>query len=70
MSKHTKLQIMLGEALDRHPESSDVTAVIDVMADWFELVGETIGIQPSAIPALLRWQYLQEELTGENNESL
>jgi hypothetical protein len=62
MSKHTKLQIMLGEALDRHPESSDVTAVINVMADWFELVGETMGIQPSAIPCLLRWQHLQGEL--------
>ena len=68
MSKHTKLQIMLGEALDRHPESSDVTAVIDVMADWFTLVGETIGIQPSAIPALLRWQYLQGELMEDGNE--
>ena len=68
MSKHTKLQIMLGEALDRHPESSDVTAVIDVMANWFELVGETIGIQPSAIPALLRWQYLQGDLMGDGND--
>jgi hypothetical protein len=70
MSKHTKLQIMLGEALDRHPESSDVTAVIDVMANWFGLVGETIGIQPSAIPALLRWQYLQGELMENGNEPI
>ena len=62
MSKYTKLQVMLGEALDRHPESSDVTAVINVMADWFELVRETMGIQPSAIPCLLRWQHLQGEL--------
>ena len=68
MSRHTKLQIMLGEALDRHPESSDVTAVIDVMADWFELVGETVGIQPSAIPCLLRWQHLQGELMGDDND--
>jgi hypothetical protein len=59
---------MLGEALDRYPESSDVTAVIDVMANWFELVGETIGIQPSAIPALLRWQHLQGELMGDGND--
>jgi hypothetical protein len=68
MSKHTKLQIMLGEALDRHPESSDVTAVIEVMADWFTLVGETIGIQPSAIPHLLRWQYLQGDLLYPDEE--
>jgi hypothetical protein len=68
MAKHTKLQIMLGEALDYAPDSPKVTAVIDVMANWFELVGETIGIQPSAIPCLLRWQYLQGELTEDGND--
>ena len=68
MSKHTKLQIMLGEALDRHPESSDVTAVIDATAAWFEIVLENIGVQPSAIPCLLRWQYLQGEPMEDGNE--
>jgi hypothetical protein len=68
MSKHTKLQIMLGEALDRHPESSDVTAVIDTMATWFEYALENTGMPPAVIPTLLRWQYLQGELMEDSNE--
>jgi hypothetical protein len=35
--------------------------VIDEMAEWFEEVGELVGIQPSAIPTLLRWQAHQHE---------
>jgi predicted ATP-dependent Lon-type protease len=38
------------------------------MADWFDILLENIGIQPSAIPALLRWQVLQGELTEGGNE--
>ena len=68
MSKHTKLQIMLGRALDYAPDSTKVAAVIDATATWFEIVGENVGIQPSAIPALLRWQYLQGELMGDGND--
>lgn len=52
---------MLGNALDREPDSQDVTAVIDTMADWFEIVLDQMGLEPSAIPALLRWQYLHGE---------
>ena len=48
---------MLAETLDREPDSSDVIAVIDTMAEWFELVLEDVGIMPSSIPTLLRWQY-------------
>ncbi len=55
--KYTKLQEMLGETLDREPDSMEVTAIIDTMAEWFDLVLEDIGIMPSCIPALLRWQY-------------
>jgi hypothetical protein len=55
--KYTKLQEMLAETLDREPDSSDVIAVIDTMAEWFELVLEDVGIMPSSIPTLLRWQY-------------
>jgi hypothetical protein len=62
MSKHTKLQVMIGEALDRHPDSSDVTKVIEVTAEWFEILLENMGVQPSSIPTLLRWQYQQGEL--------
>ena len=68
MSKHTKLQLMLGRALDYAPDSLKVAAVIDATATWFEIVGENIGIQPSSIPALLRWQYLQGELMEDDNE--
>lgn len=57
MPKHTKLQIMIGNALDYAPNSTKVSAVIEAFAEWFEIVGENIGIQPSAIPALVRWQY-------------
>ena len=68
MSKHTKLQIMVGEALDYAPDSPKVTAAVEAMADWFDILLENMGIQPSAIPALLRWQVLQGELTGDGNE--
>jgi hypothetical protein len=66
--KHTKLQNMLGEALDRTPDSSDVTAVIDATATWFEFVLNEIGLTPSCIPTLLRWQYLQGELLEGEDE--
>jgi hypothetical protein len=61
MTKHTKLQEMIGEALDRHPDSSDVTNVIEATAAWFECVLEQMGLEPAAIPALLRWQYFHSE---------
>ena len=66
--KHTKLQKMLGEALDRAPDSSDVSAVIDATATWFEFVLKEIGLTPTCIPTLLRWQYLQGELLEEEDE--
>jgi hypothetical protein len=65
--KHTKLQIMIGEALDYAPDSPKVTAVIDAMAIWFEVVISEIGIMPSAIPTLLRWQYLQGQLIDDES---
>ena len=68
MSKHTKLQIMLGRALGYAPDSPKVAAVIDATATWFEIVGKNVGIQPSAIPALLRWQYLQGEFMADDND--
>lgn len=62
MSKHTKLQVMVGEALDYAPDSPKVTAVIEATAEWFEFLFENMGVQPSSIPCLLRWQYQQGEL--------
>ena len=66
MSKFTKLQEMLGEALDREPDSLLVMEVIDTMAEWFELLLEDMGLEPASIPSLLRWQYLHSE---SNNTS-
>ena len=68
MSKHTKLQIMLGEALRCDPDDEKMFLVLETMASWFEYVGENIGIMPSAIPALLRWQHLQGELIEDGND--
>lgn len=67
MSKFTKLQEMLGDALDREPDGSDVTAVIDTMAEWFELLLEDMGLEPASIPALLRWQYLYGESSNASD---
>jgi hypothetical protein len=56
---------MMGEALDYAPDSPKVTAAIDATAKWFEAVLSQMGVQPSAIPALLRWQYIQGELIDD-----
>lgn len=53
---------MIGEALDYAPDSPKVTAVIDATAEWFEFLLSEMGVMPSAIPALLRWQYIHGEL--------
>jgi hypothetical protein len=57
----TKLQEMIGETICREPSSSYVAEVIETMAKWFDFVLEDIGVEPSAIPALLRWQYHETE---------
>lgn len=31
-------------------------AIIEATADWFEKLVLTVGVQPSTIPSLLRWQ--------------
>lgn len=68
MSNHTKLQQMIGEALDYAPDSPKVSAVIEAVAEWFEIVGENMGIQPSSIPALVRWQYWAAKVASEMEE--
>ena len=57
MSKYTKLQLMLAEGMQCEPEDPKVAAAIEKTAEWFEIVLETMGLQPSAIPALVRWQH-------------
>ena len=63
MTDKTKLLKMVESALETAPpnEEAEAQAVIDAMADWFEEVLEQIGIQPSSIPTLLRWQAHQHE---------
>lgn len=60
----TKLLKMIENALQTAPpDNPEVTsqAVIDATADWFEEVLQQIGMQPSCIPTLLRWQAHQHE---------
>ena len=63
MTDKTKLLKMVESALETAPpnEEAEAQAVIDAMADWFEEVLEQIGIQPSCIPTLLRYQAHQHE---------
>ena len=61
MSKFTKLQEMIGETICQKPNSGYVAEVIETMAEWFDLVLGDMGIEPSSIPALLRWQYHETE---------
>jgi hypothetical protein len=58
---------MVAEALDTAPPNSEAEAqaAIDATADWFEGVLDNIGVQPSAVPALLRWQAHQHEYLND-----
>jgi hypothetical protein len=68
MSKYTKLQQMLAEGMECEPGDPKVAAAIEKTAEWFEIVLETMGLQPSAIPALVRWQGVQGELLYPDEE--
>lgn len=68
MKKYTKLQELLAEALDRDPEDQIVTDAIEATALWFECVLDEMGIMPSAIPSLLRWQYYHTEYQQQLEE--
>ena len=70
MADKTKLLKELTEVIHFHCERDSgreelAQAVIDTTADWFEDVSGSIGIIPSAIPTLLRWQAHQHEHLGE-----
>ena len=67
MARHTKLQLALGQALECEPDDEKVTLVLETMATWFEYALEHIGMQPTVIPTLLRWQYQQGELLHPDN---
>jgi hypothetical protein len=68
MSKYTKLQQMLAEGLQCGPDDPRVAAAIEKTAEWFSILLESMGIQPSSVPSLLRWQYLQGELLYPDDE--
>jgi hypothetical protein len=68
MAKHTKLQLALGQALECEPDNEKVTLVLETMATWFEYALEHIGMQPSVIPCLIRWQFLQGQLLYPDDE--
>lgn len=70
MTNRTKLLTMMTEVIHFHCERDSgreelAQAVIDTTADWFEEVLDNIGIQPSSIPTLLRWQAHQHEYLDE-----
>lgn len=67
-SKITKLQTMMGEALDYAPDSPKVEDAIEACAQWFEIVLKDIGMQPTLIPTLLRWQYLHGQFMESNDD--
>ncbi len=68
MSKYTKLQTMLAESMECDPGDPKVAATIEKTAEWFEIVLETMGLQPSAIPALVRWQHWHSVISEECEE--
>ena len=63
MTDKTKLLRMVEDAINRSPDDPEIMSqnVVDSVADWFEEVLNQIGIQPSCIPTLLRWQAHQHE---------
>jgi hypothetical protein len=68
MSKYTKLQIALGQALECEPDDEKVTLVLETMAVWFEYALEHIGMNPTVIPCLIRWQFQQGQLLYPDDE--
>ena len=68
MTDKTKLLRMVEDAINRSPDDPEIMSqnVVDSVADWFEEVLQSIGITPSAIPTLLRWQAHQHEYMSDD----
>ena len=68
MTDKTKLLQMVEDAINRSPDDEEIMAqfVVDSVADWFEEVLDQIGITPSSIPTLLRWQAHQHEFLQDS----
>jgi hypothetical protein len=70
MTNKTKLLKEITAVIHHHCDRDSgreemAQAVIDTTADWFEDVLTNIGITPSAIPTLLRWQAHQHEYLND-----
>ena len=71
MTDKTKLLKMIENALQTAPPNyeTEAQAVIDATADWFEEVLQHMGITPSCIPTLLRYQAHQHEYMSDWQET-
>ena len=71
MTDKTKLLKMVEDAINRAPDDEEIMArfVIDATADWFEEVLQSMGITPSCIPTLLRYQAHQHEYMTDWQET-
>ena len=70
MTNRTKLLTMVTEYLETAPPNTEAEAkaAIDGVADWFEEVLGVMGVTPSAIPTLLRWQAHQHEYLSDGED--
>lgn len=70
MTNRTKLLLMVEKELEQAPTDSEsqARAAIYAVADWFDELLLTMGVTPSSIPCLLRWQANQHEYLGEDTE--
>ena len=73
MTDHrTKLLRMIEDTVCNSPDNSRIIAqnIIEVTADWFEEVIQQIGVQPSSIPTLLRWQAHHHEYVDDTYDEV
>ena len=71
MTDHkTKLLKMVMEELDNAPLDPEcqAQAAIYAVADWFDELLLIMGVTPSSIPCLLRWQANQHDYLAEDSE--
>jgi hypothetical protein len=71
MTKKTKLLTTVAGVIDSQDERGVTNEelaqeVIDTVANWFEDVLKNVGMQPTVIPTLLRWQAHQHKYLEED----
>jgi hypothetical protein len=60
------IALVFNYAIHHNNPEAEAQAVIDATADWFEEVLQTMGITPSCIPTLLRYQAHQHEYLNDD----